>query len=706
MIRHSVRRSLATTALALGLAAALPASAVDDATRAAFAGRVFFPHDTAKDTRHDGFIVYLHDDAAASDDSSAKAIDRRRQLDRMLATASKSLATTPRHTRRLATGGHLVEFDGAGLDARATEAFMRALAADPALLSVEPNLRLHIAALPNDTLLFAQWGLTEAVGGINVEPAWDGGNTGYGVLIAVIDTGQTAHPDLDAKTFPGIDMISDPGNSRDGHGRDGDPSDMGDWNEAGQCGENAPERGSTWHGTHVAGIAAAITHNADGIAGVAPGANLQHVRVLGTCGGSTADIADGIVWASGGAVPGVPTNPTPARVLNLSLGGLSECSTTYQTAINSARSRNSVVIVAAGNDNVPASLATPANCNGVVTVAATGRTGARAVYSNYGPTIDVAAPGGDSSQSADNGILSTLNLGFTSPAPSPTGAYYDMKDGTSMAAPFVAGIAALMIARNNALTPDQIETMLRDTARPFPTYCSGGCGSGIVDAAAAVSAAAGNAPTQRPLSVALYGSGQGSVTSSPAGINCGTTGVACSARFNANGTVTLTATAPAGSVFGGWSGPCSGMSTTCSVSMSQSRAVYATFNVPAQALSNGTPLSGLAGSASQPRYFTLDVPAGASNLVFAINGGSGDADLHVRRASAPTTQTFDCRPYLTGNNETCSFPAPAAGTWHVMLTGDPDFSGVTLRGSYTTGGTPGGDWLFCDGMEAGAAGCN
>ena len=692
------RRPLALLTLGMCLGAhALAAAPQPKLDRAAHAGRVLHaPGGAALD--HDGFIVYYRDDADPQDAASPRARQVADQLDADLARIAHELGIRAQAQRRTATGGHVVVQEGGALDAEAANRFMARLADNPEVVSVEPNLRMYPAALPNDPLLGYQWGLYEAAGGINAEPAWDQAN-GSGIVIAVIDTGQTAHPDLDAKTRPGIDLISDPANSRDGNGRDANPADEGDWNAAGQCGQDAPQRASTWHGTHVAGIAAALTNNGEGVAGVAYLSWLQHVRVLGTCGGTLADIADGMVWASGGQVPGVPANPTPARVLNLSLGGISACGTTYQAAINSARSRGSVLIVAAGNDTVPAAMETPANCQGVVTVASNGRTGGRAVYSNYGIAVDVSAPGGDSSNSANDGILSTINLGTTVPI----GPGYDMKDGTSMAAPYVAGIAALMLSRNAALTPDQIEALLRNTARPFPSFCSGGCGTGIVDAGAAVAAAAGGSISAFPLSVALLGNGQGRVLSAPTRINCGTTGSACSARFNANTSVALTATATAGYVFGGWGGACSGTAATCTLTMNRGQDAYAVFSVPIPTLANGATVANLASPDGAPRYFQMQVPAGASNLKFQIAGGSGDADLYARRGNVPDATTFDCRPYLAGNNETCTFPAPAAGTWYVMLVGDPGYAGVSLQASYSQ--AQGGAGIFCNGMEAQSQAC-
>jgi serine protease len=309
-------------------------------------------------------------------------------------------------------------------------------------------------------------------------------------VVAVIDTGYRPHADLAANIVGGYDFISTAAVGNDGNGRDSDALDPGDATIAGECAAGEPAYSSSWHGTHVAGTIAALTNNGAGVAGVAYGAKVLPVRVLGKCGGYTSDIADGVVWAAGGAVSGVPANAHPARVLNLSLGGGGSCGTTMQNAINTARSRGAVVVVAAGNSNTNASNATPANCAGVVTVAATNRSGGRSYYSNYGTVVDIAAPGGDMRSAATNGILSTLNSGPTSPGVD-TLAYYQ---GTSMATPHVAGVAALMLAVKSSLTPDQVESLLKSSARAFPVACSG-CGTGIVNAAAAVAAAVNSSPT-------------------------------------------------------------------------------------------------------------------------------------------------------------------------------------------------------------------
>lgn len=401
------------------------------------------------------------------------------------ATAARDMSDTSarfgvgmRTVRRMTSGASVMS-----LDRELPETDYQQLVADIGKSAnveyAEPDRILRATLTPNDTYYSQQWHYYESAGGINVPGAWDSTN-GAGVTVAVIDTGYRPHTDLAANIVGGYDFISDTFVSRDGDGRDSDALDPGDWTESGDCGSASD---SSWHGTHVSGTIAAVTNNGKGVAGVAYGAKVLPVRVLGRCGGYTSDIADGLAWASGASVSGVPSNSHPARVANLSLGGSGSCSTTMQNAIDTARSNGMVVVVAAGNSSRNASNATPANCSGVVVVAALGRSGGRASYSNYGSIVDIAAPGGSSG--SGNGVLSTLNDGTTTPG-SDAYAYYQ---GTSMATPHVAGVAALMLSVNSSLTPAQVESKLKSTARAFSATCSQ-CGAGVVDASAAVSSAA------------------------------------------------------------------------------------------------------------------------------------------------------------------------------------------------------------------------
>jgi serine protease len=398
--------------------------------------------------------------------------------------------------RRMSSGAVVVDLGSKTSNADST---IQAFKADPDVAYVEPDLLMQPFADPNDTEYSRQWDLYEATAGMNVPGAWPS-STGAGVTVAVIDTGYVAHSDLAAKIVAGYDFVSEAARAGDGNGRDSNPADEGDFVKVGECGTDASgnpvpdeDETSSWHGTHVAGTIAASTNNGKGIAGIAYDAKIQPLRVLAKCGGATSDIADAITWASGGTVSGVPANATPAKVINMSLGGQSSCSTTYQNAINGAINRGTTVVVAAGNSNMNVANFTPANCQGVLTVAATGREGNKAFYSNFGSRIDIAAPGGETRRGTDtpgtittpqNGIWSTLNAGATTPGAET----YKPYQGTSMAAPHIAGLAALLMAKKPSLTPAQVKDLIKTNSRPLPGTCSGGCGAGLADATKTVNA--------------------------------------------------------------------------------------------------------------------------------------------------------------------------------------------------------------------------
>jgi serine protease len=347
-----------------------------------------------------------------------------------------------------------------------------------------------IEAVPNDPLWGQMWHLHYIPGaseGINAALAWDLFTGSYSVVVAVIDTGILQHNDIANRLVPGYDFISDPWMANDGNGRDPDPTDAGDWVLANQCPGGNLARNSSWHGLHVAGTIGATANNGIGITGVDWQARILPIRVLGRCGGYTSDIVDGMLWSAGFNVPGVPANANPANVLNLSLGGSGLCSATQQNAINAIVNAGSVIVVAAGNENQNVANVNPANCNNVIAVAATNRTGSRAFYSNNGNLVKISAPGGETGVNG-NGVLSTLDSGATTANNSHS---YDFYQGTSMAAPHVAGVAALIMGRRPGYTPAQALSLLQSSARPFPAGSSCNtsiCGAGIVDARRALEA--------------------------------------------------------------------------------------------------------------------------------------------------------------------------------------------------------------------------
>lgn len=328
-------------------------------------------------------------------------------------------------------------------------------------------------------------------GGYSVKaPAlWRATKGAPSVQVAVLDTGvRPEHPDLRNQLVPGYDMVDldldgagqpMPGvpttyTANDGNGRDADPSDPGDWIPKGDrlCyGERTRSlEPSSWHGTHVTGTIAAQANNKVGVSGIAPGVKVQPVRVLGRCGGYDSDIVAGIVWAAGGAVPGVPTNPRPSQVINLSLGGYlptaaqaQEACPAYTHAIADAKAKGSLTVIAAGNELGDVARSVPAACGSdALVVGATSEDGYRAFYSNRGSRVDLMAPGGDFVM-AEHGVMSTVNLGTTTPGRNSYASKGWM--GTSMATPAVSAGAALLLSLG--VRPADLKTALKESVAGF-----------------------------------------------------------------------------------------------------------------------------------------------------------------------------------------------------------------------------------------------
>ncbi len=408
-----------------------------------------------------------------------------RSAERNANLLSQDSGTTLKYVRRTASNSHVMQLDRLVSMAEAND-IAEQIAMHPDVLYAEPDGIRQQAAIPNDPLYSQQWNYSgfRLSGGINLPDAWDI-STGKDVVVAVIDTGYRPHEDLQDKVLPGYDFISDSFMANDGNERDNDAKDPGDWLEPGECGDGVPFFGqnSSWHGTHVAGTIAASSDNGIGVTGVAWDAKILPLRVLGKCGGFDSDIADAMLWAAGVPVAGVPDNPNPAKVLNLSLGGLEEdgkgCPQTFRDAIRAVRKAGATVVVAAGNESMDAKAYVPANCPGVITVGATDFWGASAIFSNFGSNVDVSAPGAEFL--FFGGILSTVNTGLTRPEDDG----YGDKIGTSMSTPHVSGVAALMYAMEPDLKPSRVEEIIKKTAQPFNIPCTL-CGTGIIDATAAL----------------------------------------------------------------------------------------------------------------------------------------------------------------------------------------------------------------------------
>jgi serine protease len=379
-----------------------------------------------------------------------------------------------------------------------------------------------------------QWYLlpssSSAPSALSATTAWQT-SQGASVVVAVIDTGIIEdHPDLAGKLqLPGYDFVScDQGNyttatggnttadcsasssaatyyfANDGEGWHADASDPGDWIDATDaamtlfidagCTTVAP---SSWHGTKVAGVIGAATNNGIGIAGIAPLATVLPIRAVGKCSGRVSDIAAAIMWAAGQPVTvdagSIAASPA-AKIINLSLGANTVCSTTEQSAISAALAAGVLVVAAAGNEG--GALDAPANCAGVLSVVGLRQTGTKVPYSNVSSSAAAAtigAPGGNcvntvATEACLYDIETTTDAGSSTPSTTPGFYTYSLLSqsyldsggnpynaanvGTSFAAPMVSGVAALMLGITPSLTPTQIIARMESSAVTFPTSSS------------------------------------------------------------------------------------------------------------------------------------------------------------------------------------------------------------------------------------------
>jgi serine protease len=510
---------------------------------------------------------------APSDLAQPMSVSRMRGLSATAGVGMKSV-------RAMAGNGVMLALD-TPLPLSEAKTVAARLALDPSVEYAEPDIMFKKVATPNETRFNDwQWNLfapsstytgalfsggtaksATATGGANLPLAWDVTTGNSNVVLAVIDTGIVNHQDLNGagiapfsptyvpngRFLAGYDFISEgagagalPPNfaANDGDGRDADPSDPGDWITAAEkaqypqsecvaSDESPPYRDSpsSWHGSHMAGVAAATTNNASGIAGIGWNIRILPVRVLGKCGGSLSDIAEAIRWAAGVAVAGVPVNTTPAHVISLSLGVGLACPATLQSAVDAAIAAGAVVVAATGNEGVT-SLSAPSNCSGVIAVTAHTINGENATYANIGsnggtdPRPSISAPGGGPPIVLGNGgptddedwfgyyIWSTVLFGNTTPnsgggpGGTSTGPAYVGAIGTSAATPQVAAVAALVKSLLPTASSAEVLSFVVANSRPHPDggACAAGgglvgqCGPGLLDANAAVRAAALVAP--------------------------------------------------------------------------------------------------------------------------------------------------------------------------------------------------------------------
>src|SRR5579859_5885498 len=472
-----------------------------------------------------------------------------------LAALERRLGLNVAKSRQLTPSMHVIHLQRTLYGAEVA-AVLDALRADPAVEFADADQRRYPhATTPNDPLFgpsangTGQWYMltpststsTSDAAATDAVSAWDITTGSTGTVIADVDTGVLFdHPDLlragsGGRLLPGYDFVSgdvnpnSPYNSlgtfliaNDGDGWDPDPSDPGDWISAADeknvlfpaatCGgPNGAPTDSTWHGTRVVGVLGVLTNNGIGIAGMTWNPYILPVRALGKCGGYDSDIITAMQWAAGMSVTGVPDNPYPADIINLSLGGSGTCPTAYASAVSALKALGVLVVASAGNESGPVDA--PANCPGVLGVAGLRNVGTKVGYSSLGAEVAVAAPAGNcvnSSGACLKSIDTTTNSGSTVAA---ANVYTDQTNpnlGTSFSAPIVSGIAALMRAVNANLTPTQLIARIESSASAFPppgvlpvcpilaTDGSGECacpnngsqcGAGMVNALSAVKAA-------------------------------------------------------------------------------------------------------------------------------------------------------------------------------------------------------------------------
>ena len=441
--------------------------------------------------------------------TGASAADR-------IARVGRDAGVTLVYRRTLATGA-VVASSPAIASAADADAVAASLQRHPDVAYAERTHRVHAARVVNDPLFINQFYLQPGPVTIDAPAAWDVTVGSPAIVVAVLDTGGTAHADLAGRVLPGYDFVSPQRLSNDatppdavGSYRDGDGSDPGDWITVGDIAgafadTECTARASSWHGTSVMGAIGATADNGSYLTGVDWGARLLPVRVLGKCYGEDADVADAIMWSAGLSVPGVPDAASPAQVINLSLGDPGPCPKFMQDAISAALSHGitRAIVASAGNQDIGTDHF-PSSCEGVISVAASASNGAKAGYSNWGPRVDIAAPGGNGGGNASTNFLAISNSGATTPGADTTSS----RAGTSFSAPLVSGVASLALAVAPGLSAFTLRGILKASTKPFPAAsdCRAlGCGAGILDAAAAVrSAAATNAGTMRATVVEYY----------------------------------------------------------------------------------------------------------------------------------------------------------------------------------------------------------
>jgi serine protease len=433
------------------------------------------PVDSPSDATVNGLIVKFDDAVTRKDPRLSDSARRSNAISAALSRRAER-AVAMKFGRTLATGAELHRFDSPRTLAEAS-ALAATVSQLPGVAYATPNRLMFSQAIPKDAQYGAQWGFryNASEEGGNFEPAWDITRGSASQTIGVIDSGiANAHPELTSQLrrhplFPngGYDFMKNPQASNDGDGRDDNPEQS-----LSSCG----------HGSHVAGTIAAATKFSGGGAGpgVAGGASASKVLMARALdfSGEEADVIDAMLWLAGLAVPEVASIPNPVRVINMSLGGGGACGAGYRDAVDRLAAAGTIVVAAAGNNSGEVANFAPANCTGVVAVAASTVRGDRASFSNFGSGVTITAPG--------DSIFSTGG----------TSGENCYKSGTSMAAPHVTASLAMALSVNSQLTVEQAILALRAGSRDFPagSSCNSDiCGAGLLDAYGLIQRAQPNA---------------------------------------------------------------------------------------------------------------------------------------------------------------------------------------------------------------------
>ncbi len=643
--------------------------------------------------------------------------------------------------RQITSTLHVMQFEPEASGESVTESVAR-LRADSAVEYVEPDQRRYPHAVPNDPLYVGQWYLQNAgstPSAIDAVGVWDVTTGNTGVVVADIDTGVLySHPDLlrlaaGGRLLPGYDFVADPSVANDGDGRDSDPTDPGDWvtaaesNSAAFSGCSASD--SSWHGTRVAGILGALTNNSTGVAGVTWSSSILPVRVLGKCGGFDSDILAAMLWAGGIPVNGVPDNPYPAKIENLSLGALGTlCPASYRDVVSQLTAAGVLVVASAGNEGGPVGI--PARCPGVAAIAGLRHTGTKVGFSSLGTEIALGAPGGNcvntgAGQPCLFSIDTTSNLGTTSASTHAYTDQFNINVGTSFSAPIVSGIAGLMVAVNGNLNSAQLIARLKEGANTYPlssdpnvpqcrvptgandlqtAECScttQTCGAGMADANRAVQAAlrpiaavATPASVSAGQSVALSGGGSAAACNNTIASYAWTV-VSGSTSISGSNTDTATIVAPSS---GSYTVRLTvtdtmGRQDTADVVVSSNAA---TTTAPATAGTNACPSSNISAVTVSVSPGSATLQAGASQSFAATVANSSDTTVTWQVNNVAGGDSTVGSISLAGvYTAPASVPSPATVTITAVSTADNSRSAsaqvtITAASSNSGGGGGGG----------------